>query len=112
MFSISLRILILNVLAMRAPLVIAASRPYDASNASEVIRITNHVRRNVDLFRKGELVHILAYYGSRGPAKIAEATVMTRRKRRRRRNEGELHITSTRKYNSIGDKEDDEEIAK
>ncbi|XP_057853294.2 uncharacterized protein LOC131063485 [Cryptomeria japonica] len=58
----------------------------DASNASEVIRITNHVRRNV-------------------------AAVMMMR-RRRRRNEAELHITSTRKYNSIDDKEDDEEIAK
>ncbi|GLJ31241.1 hypothetical protein SUGI_0626440 [Cryptomeria japonica] len=38
------------------------------------------------------------------------AAVMTRR--RRRRNEAELHITGTRKYNSIDDKEDDEEIAK
>ncbi|GLJ31243.1 hypothetical protein SUGI_0626460 [Cryptomeria japonica] len=136
MFSISLRTLILNVLAMRTPLVIAASRarcpflqgvnlpfgvPYlrrnvvqgsDASNASEVIRITNHVRRIVDLFWKGEPGRILAYYDSRGPAKIVEAAVMTRRKRRRRKNEAELHITSTRKYNSIGDKEDDEEIAK
>ncbi|XP_059077847.1 uncharacterized protein LOC131065801 [Cryptomeria japonica] len=87
-------------------------RGSDASNASDVIRITNHVRRNVDLLRKGEPVRILAYYGSHGPAKIAEAAVMTRRKRRRRRNEAELHITSTKKYNSIGDKEDNEEIAK
>ncbi|GLJ30551.1 hypothetical protein SUGI_0604860 [Cryptomeria japonica] len=39
------------------------------------------------------------------------AAVMMMR-RRRRRNEAELHITSTRKYNSIDDKEDDEEIAK
>ncbi|GLJ25964.1 hypothetical protein SUGI_0497880 [Cryptomeria japonica] len=38
------------------------------------------------------------------------AAAMTRR--RRRSNEAELHITSTRKYNSIDDKEDDEEIAK
>ncbi|GLJ31242.1 hypothetical protein SUGI_0626450 [Cryptomeria japonica] len=86
MFSVSLRTLILNVLAMRTPLVIAASRPYDASNASEVIRITNHVWRNV--------------------------TVVMMMMMRRRRNEAELHITSTRKYNIIDDKEDGEEIAK
>ncbi|GLJ25965.1 hypothetical protein SUGI_0497900 [Cryptomeria japonica] len=49
-------------------------RGSDASNASEVIHITNHVQRNI-------------------------ATVMTRR-RMTRRNEVELHITSTKKYNS------------
>ncbi|GLJ25963.1 hypothetical protein SUGI_0497860 [Cryptomeria japonica] len=62
-------------------------------------------------FGKGEPVCVLAYYGSRGPTKFAEAAAR-RRRRRRRNNEAQLHITSTKKYNSIDDKEDDEEIAK
>ncbi|XP_059063357.1 uncharacterized protein LOC131065861 isoform X2 [Cryptomeria japonica] len=52
-------------------------RGSDVSNASEVIRNTNHVRRNVAVVMM----------------------MMRRRRRRRRRNEAELHITSTRKYN-------------
>ncbi|GLJ16531.1 hypothetical protein SUGI_0282540 [Cryptomeria japonica] len=73
MLSISLRTLILYVRAMWTPLVVNLPfgvpylrrnvvRESDASNAADVIRITNHLRRNV-------------------------AAVMTGR-----RNEAELHI--------------------